>query len=489
MSPVPDRRETSSASPGRALARSASFLLFAQAVSTGLAVVLSGALGRQLGSADFGLFFLVNSMCAFALVVAEWGQYQYVVRELSRDPGRAPGLLGDALAARTAAAVALGGLAALSALLLGYGGRTAWLTAFMAAAMIPFFLAQAHTLVFRSRERMELEAIVVIVDKALTLGFTLAALWLGLGLPGVVAALGAGGLGALAIALLLVWRLGLRPRAPRWEGVRELVRGGASMALLSAESSAQTYLDPVLLSKLAPPEALGWYGAARRIAGTLVAPAIVLEVSCYPRLSRSAADIPRFRVELRAALRPALAIGALVLVGTLLFGPAVVEVVFGERNFAQAGRILQFMAPVVFLYFVDNVLSAAAIAAGRARALVIAKVASLLATAAMAVALVPLLEARAGNGALGLVLASGLGELVMLGTALAVMPKGALDPRLGLDLGRTVLAGAGALALVRVLPGLPLVAGILTCTAGFAGLGLAFGLVRLDELRALLRRS
>src|SRR5512139_3234798 len=100
---------------------------------------------------------------------------------------------------------------------------------------------------------MELEAAVVIVDKALTLGFTLAALWLGLGLPGVVAALGAGGLGALAIALLLVQRLGLRPRAPSWEGVRELVRGGASMALLSAESSAQTYLDPVLLSKLAPP--------------------------------------------------------------------------------------------------------------------------------------------------------------------------------------------------------------------------------------------
>jgi len=478
--------DPATAPPGRALVRSASFLLLSQGASTALAVVLGGALGRALGPTDFGLYFFIHSIAAFAFVVAEWGQYQYVVRELSHDPGRGPELLGAAVAVRAGAAALLGSLTSLSILLAGYGARRSWLAALMVAALLPLFLAQAHFVIFRSRERMELEAIVTVVDKSLTVVLALLALAVGSGIPGVLLAQGTAGLGALGLAAFLTSRLGVRPRVPRFGLAKELIGGGASMALLSAETSAQNYVDPVVLSKLAPPSVLGWFGAARNIAGTLIAPAIVLEVSCYPRLSRAAADAPRFREELRAGLRLTFALGVLVMVGTLLFAPGVVALVYGASGFAQSGTILKLLAPVVFLYFVDNLLTAAAIASGRPRPMAIAKVVNIIVIASLAVALVPLFESRFGNGALGMVTATGLGEFIMMGTALRVLPRGALDPRLLLDLGRALLAGAGSLALLRAMVHLPLFAGIVGCTACFAALALALRMVSLDEIRTLV---
>ncbi len=478
--------DATAGSAGGALARNAFFLMLAQGVSTTMAVVLSGAVGRSLGAAGFGLFFLVASMSAFAYVIADWGQEQYVTREVAKTPERAGSMLGTILALRIAAAVLLCGLMALAARGFGYDARTCKLAALGVAIMLPFFLAQAHNLVFRARERMEFDALVTVVDRSLTLGLTLLALAGGFGLIGVLLAQGLGGTGALLTASLLLRRLGVRPRAPRTETASEVLRGGASMALLNAECSAQTYLDPVLLSRLGPAQPVGWLGAARSIAGTLIAPAIILGVAAYPRLSRAASDRARFRIELRAALRPTFALAALACVGTYLLAGRAITFVYGSAGFAPAATLLQVLAPGLILLYVDNVLVTAVMAAGSARPLVIAKVVNILTLAGLAVILVPYFQGRSGNGAIGLALASNFSELIILGTALVVLPAGSLDPMLFLDLGRAALAGAGTLGVFLLLPPLPILAGVAACMATFALLGLGVGLVGRQDL-ALLR--
>src|SRR6266540_2187429 len=95
------------AEPGRgAVARNVAHLVLGQAGTTVLAVVLSAALGRSLGAAEFGLYFVFTSMTAFAFVVVEWGQGQYLVREVARRPESAGALLGSALAIRLGGSLA-----------------------------------------------------------------------------------------------------------------------------------------------------------------------------------------------------------------------------------------------------------------------------------------------------------------------------------------------------------------------------------------------
>src|SRR5438046_2990331 len=71
------------------ITRSAFYLVLAQGATTALAVVLTGAIGRALGPADFGSWYVVSVMATFAYVFVDWGYSPYIIREVARHPARA----------------------------------------------------------------------------------------------------------------------------------------------------------------------------------------------------------------------------------------------------------------------------------------------------------------------------------------------------------------------------------------------------------------
>ena len=470
-----------------ALARNAVYLLIAQIISTVLAVVFTAAVGRRLGPAAFGVFFLATSIAGFALVVLEWGQGQYVVREVAQDPGREPSLVGTALALRLAGGILMTGLTALLSWMLGYEARVCGLVAFMVAMMLPFFLAQGIGLVFRARERMEWDAIVAVTDRLLTLAATLVALTLGGGAFGAAGGVGAGGAAALGAAFAFLRRLRVPRFAAKARDVRPILLGGAAIVATNVEGSLQPYLDAVVLSKLGSVQSLGWYAAARTFTGTLIAPAIILSIAAYPRLSRFAADRARLRRELSLVLKPLIGVAMLACIGSYLFARQAVDLVYGGRDFAPAALILQVLAPGLLLLFVDNMLGATVVAIGRPKPLAIAKLVNIAVGTGLAILLVPAFEATHGNGGVGLAIASASSELIMLGAALLILPAGSLDPSLLMALGRALAAGAGTVLVFRALGAVPLALGVPLCVIVFTGLSIACGLVKRAELAALPR--
>jgi len=489
--PLPSTRPPAGGASGAALARSAFHLVLGQIATTALAIVFSAALGRQLGAADFGVFFLVTTMGTFAYVVVEWGQGQYVVREVARHPEKAGVLLGASLALRIAGAVPVSMFAVLAGWLLGYDGRTLALVALLMATTLPFFLSQAYGMVFRARERMDLDALVSVLYKALSLGFALAALALGGGVGGVLAAQGAAGLAVLGVAALRERGLRLPPLRVTREACRELLHEGTPILAISLAITIQPYLDAVVLSRLVPAETVGWYGAARNIMGTLVAPATILGAAAYPRLSRAAVHPGELRVELRTALRPLLGVGALAAVGTYLFADLAIAIIYGKRSFAPASAILQVFSPSLFLVCIDVLFASAVMAVGRPKALAAAKALNVVVCTGLALLLIPWFQERHGNGAIGLVLAFGASEVIMFAAAVALMPRATLDIGFVADIGRSIAAAGLTLLLFRLLPPLPPIVGVPVCIVAFALAAVAMGLVRREEVRvvvAMLRR-
>ena len=474
------------------IARNAFYLLAGQATTTALAIVLNAALGRWLGVEDFGIYYLITTMATFAYVFVEWGQPYFVIRQLAREPLEAGHFLGTALTLRAGLAVVVTVPVGLVAWALGYGPRTTWLLLSLILASLPLFLAQGYTMVFRARDRMERDAAVSVSNKAMALGVALVALALGTGISGVILAQAVAGVAALVVAGRLYRGLGAPPLRVSLATARDLFASGTPILAMTAAVSAQPYLDAIILSKLTPATVVGWFGAARNILGTLIAPAVILGAAAYPRIARESADTVALQHEVRSAFRPLLWLAALAGTGTYLFAGDAIGLVYGSSGFGPAATILKVFAPGLFLLFIDILLGSIIYASGSGTGFAIAKIISVLVGTGLDFLLIPLFQERSGNGGIGVVVAFALSELVVFAGAVMVLRRRrALEPATALDAARALGAAGATVLLLRVMPPVPPAVGIPVCVVGFAAASVALGLFgRRDvtELWSLLRR-
>lgn len=476
---------------GAAIARNAFKLVLGQVTTTALALVLSATLGRSLGATDFGVYYLITTMCVFAYVFVEWGQPFFVIRHVAREPLRSGELLGTALALRAAFAVVVTIPAGLTAWALGFDVRTIWFSVFLVLANLPLCLAQGYGMVFRARDQMGRDATVSASNKAIALAVTLPALALGTGIPGVIFAQAVAGAAALGVARKLHGHLGTQPLRVSSDTARELVAAGLPILAMTAATAVQPYLDAILLSKLAPVNVVGWFGAAKNILGTLMAPAVILGAASYPRIARASADPASLRREVRSAFRPLLWLGALAGSGTYLFAGAVIDLIYGARGFAPAATILEVFAPGLFLLFIDILLGSIIYACGGGTGFAIAKIVSVVVGTGLDILLIPFFQNRYGNGGIGVVVAFALSEFVVFAGAMMALRRGTLDSATALDVGRALGAAGITVLLFRLIGPVSPWLGIPLCVGAFAAASLALGLMGPRDLTvfmALVRR-
>ncbi len=99
--------------------------------------------------------------------------------------------------------------------------------------------------------------------------------------------------------------------------------------------------------------------------------------------------------------------------------------------------------------------------------------------------LVPLCQARLGNGGLGVMYAMVTGELLMLIAAGTLLRK-VIDRRTIADVCRSLFAGGATVLAVRQLPPLTPFLAIPICILIFGGLSLLIGAVKPSDLGMLL---
>ena len=473
------------------LARNAMHLVFGQAATMVLGILFSAMLGRRLGTADFGLYFLINSLATFVFLVVDWGQQYFSIREVARSPAQGGELLGTGLALRGVGTLLVCLPAGLAAWAFGYDRRTIWFSVLFLLCSLPFFLAQNFGVVFRGQDRMGLDATVSVTNRAAGLVFAFAALSVGLGLGGVVSMQFFAGLAALWVAFLFYPRVKTGPlRVKKATALRILV-GGTPMVAIALAIGVQPYIDAVLLSKLAPPEVLGWFGAAKSIMGTLLAPAVILGAAAFPRFSRASHDPVALRREITTAQRPMLWLGGLVGVGTWIFADLAITVVYGGRAFGPAGEILSVFGLGMFLVFEDTLIGWALIAMGRARILAAAKLASVVLAVGLELVFIPYFQRTTENGGVGVSLSFVVSEVVMFGGAVLFMPRGTVGRVLLVD-GSRVLGCALATALFFFwMPHFTPWLRVPLCVVVYTLLSVASGVLRREDLhvvKALLRK-
>ncbi len=83
---------------------------------------------------------------------------------------------------------------------------------------------------------------------------------------------------------------------------------------------------------------VGWFGAAWVIAGTLIAPATVLDSAMYPRLSAASGNPAEFKRTFAMSFRPLFLLAVLTSAGTWLFAEVPVQLIYGLDKFGRASK-------------------------------------------------------------------------------------------------------------------------------------------------------
>src|SRR5205085_2388033 len=118
-------------------------------------------------------------------------------------------------------------------------------------------------------------------------------------------------------------------------------------------------IDVILLSKLAAPTVVGWYGAAYRLFDTLVfLPGIVSSAILYPILARLAlADRSDLRRALDKGLGVLLMIGVPLCTGLFVLAEPIIQFVYGRSEFLPAAPALRWLAVALIILYINSVLT------------------------------------------------------------------------------------------------------------------------------------
>lgn len=479
--PEPAAAQTRAAQ--RLVARNASLLVGAQVIAAPLSALVNVVAARALGPEDFGRLYLATTYAAFAMLFVEWGQGGSLTALVAREPARVGELLGSGLAWRAAALPVVALALAVLCLALGYDRAFFGVLAMVLLASACATVSACCQDAFRGLERADVSARTYVAWQALAAVIVVPTLLLGGRLPGyLVAQVACAAVGA-CVMLRLLAPLGVRGMRASATSARALASAGTTFLVFNMVLALQTNLDAVFMSKLASADAVGWNAAARKLTGLLIFPTVALNSALFPTLCRlNLVDPAAAAATARAALRVTLVAAVPVALGCALF-PGLGIALFGQYSYHPAEDNLRVLALFMLFVYCTMPIGAILAASGRQRAWSIAQFACVLLSAVLDPLLIPWFQARAGNGGLGVCVATVLSEALMVGAGMLLLPRGVLDRTLG----RTVaLAGAGGIAMAAVaLIAAPLgaVAAAVLALLGYAACLWATGEIDRDRLR------
>jgi O-antigen/teichoic acid export membrane protein len=224
--------------------------------------------------------------------------------------------------------------------------------------------------------------------------------------------------------------------------LKPLLHAGTPFVFFGLAMVAQPYLDANFLSRLAPPEVVGWYAVAQRLIGQLIFPASALIGALYPTLCRLRdQDHGEFVRVTRNALYGVSLLAFPAAISCGLF-PEVGVMIYGRGRFGGAEGNLRVLSCFLFLVYFSMPLGTCVLASNRQKAWALVQGISVLISCSIVPLLIPYFQRRMGNGGLATCWGVVLGESLIVACGLWLSPRGVFDRSLAKSMLLSAVAGA-----------------------------------------------
>ena len=427
--------------------RSAGLVVVARVVAAPVSICVNAVAARALGAQEFGVLYQTLTFSTFVFLFVEWGQPNVLMAKVATRSAPVGELLGSAITYRVFAAIIAGCIMPLICALAGYDRQFLLVLSLTMLAATFTTISGACQDVLRGFERAEWAAGSYVGWQLLTALIVVPTLLLGGGLYGLLTAQAAAAAAAVVILLKMLPRLKVPRLSVRFDTIKDVFRNGRPFLVLALVLAAQPLIDAAMLSKLAAPQAIGWYGAALKLLGALIFPASALILALYPTLCRLRMESMETYRSTAAEALYVVAIGVLPLaMGCVLF-PQIGVALFGQKAYGPAADDLRVLAGYLFLVYFSMPIGSCLISSGRQSAWTVVQASSLIVSLVLDPPFILRFQDHGGNGGLGVCVASVISEALMVTGGLALLPTGILSK---VRLEKVVRALACAAAMVAV---------------------------------------
>ncbi len=341
----------------RTIAKNLLTMGLAQAVSTGLSLVLVILITRFIGDAGYGELSFAMSLAATLTVLTPLGLDQLLIREVARQRDQAAKYLGHALLIQLGLGVlpfaALATVITVSRLPAG----TAALLYLTGGYFVCINLSGTLKSVFRAYEKMEYDALITSARNILTVAAGTAALLLGYGLIAVAGAYLAAALVELAATVYVILRYFATPRLgldPAF--LRRVLPMALPFAVLAFLTVTYTQADVIVLKALRDDATVGWYRAALAVISAFSNIPAILSSAIFPAMARFHVSSREFLyLALQKSAKLLLTLGLPISTGLILLAQPIVSLFYGA-DFLPAVPSLRLLALFIPLSFLNSVL-------------------------------------------------------------------------------------------------------------------------------------
>lgn len=320
-------------------------------------VLLFILISRWAGPAEAGTFALATTYLVILTTVMR-GMDDLVVRQVSREPDRAPRYLTNFLLLRIGLSLLLYGVLLFVVLVVfDYTGNTTILILILTLSLAPDSMTYVAQSILLGQRRFGAPAITLAGASLLKLVGGGVVLFNGGSLQQIAWVWLAGSLlGMTALLVVAIQRVGgvqwsdwldWRPLTHHW-------RAALSLLFITTMMTLETQADTVFLSGFRGETEVGWYGAATTVTYSLTMFSQAYRFAIYPLMTRYALQSPEKLPRLyEQSVRY---LGMLVLpmvAGIVLLSPQIVSLVFGPQ-FEPTTRVLEILILALIFIFLNE---------------------------------------------------------------------------------------------------------------------------------------
>jgi O-antigen/teichoic acid export membrane protein len=405
------------------IARNTAVLFIQQGITWTSSFLLMMFLPRSLGPVAFGRFFLAFSVAELFRVLVSYGATTLVAKDISRNPENAGETIVNAMAFRAVfATVSIAAMIGFS-LIAEYPVETEVL--FFVFGLGLLFTSVHFPLygVFQGLEIVHYNSLGSIAERAFVCLVGISVLLMGGGAVAVAIVFLAGLFLNTSVLLVQVRKFVAWLPSPKWSSVFRQIRDGIPYFLFSASTMIYYRINTLMLSKMAPEEVLGWYGAAMRFFDTLMFFPSVFAIAILPTLSRlwkDEADIHK-----QAALKSlefVSFVGIPVSLLVALFSEEIVALLYGAEGFVESATILRILSIGLVFIYVDIIVGTTLLASDKQYQQSVVALCAIPFNVLLNYFLIPYFGELTGNGGSGAAVATVLTEVCVLVAFLSIVP-------------------------------------------------------------------
>lgn len=412
----------------KSVAKNTTIQMVQQLITWSSSFVLMLFLPRLLGPENYGALFLGMSVAGiFSMFVIFDGRIG-VAKRIARDRDEASKIVTNALGMRVMfwcvsfAAMMLFGYIVkyppmVKALLLIFGLEMLW------GGLHQVFLGT-----FLGFESVQFSSVGAIVERVFISLAGVTALLLGVGTIGIALIMISGTLLNFLLCARFIRRFIGRLQEFDWSVARRFMREGIPYLLWTIFGVVYYRVDSVMLSLMAPPVVVGWYGAAYKFFDMLVFLPSIYSLSILPVLSKLwGKQDDLLALTTRKSIEFIMLAGIPISVFVYFFSPPIVGFFFGLSGYAASVINLQIFGVGLLLVYVDMVLATALMACDRQRQMSVVAFCAIPLNIVLNYFLIPLFQQATGNGGIGAAIATIATEYAVMMSALSLFPRGILD--------------------------------------------------------------